>query len=383
MLIFQEEVEKLMSMIKDDLDEVYHFLNPLLSPGPAPIEGTSGRDIVLYAAGKTCDRIYHYLMSKGIKISAVCDKNKRGEFLDSGLEIISPQQLYQSYKHAWIVVCTFNYSVDAITELCLNNIPEKNILRATFTSNLAYFGKDEFYKNAQLYNGYKFAYERASDDISKSVVLDVLRKDMTGSHVLTKTSTLPGELEYFDFEFGEKEVFVQAGCYIGDTVEAFIQFRNNNVHDTIYTFECDDENYEISKKNLQQYSNVHMCKVGLWDKEEMHYFMSENNARSRMVDWAMGDETAIKVTTLDHFFEDKSELPTFIQLDIEGSEPQALLGAKDIIRKAKPKLAICVYHHQDHIYSIPKIIQDINPDYKRFRFVQAFDSLCDTILFVD
>ncbi len=214
-------------------------------------------------------------------------------------------------------------------------------------------------------------------------MLDVLKKDMTGSHLLTRTSKLPGEMEYFDFEFGEKEVFVQAGCYIGDTVEAFIKFRGSNPRDVIYTFEGDAGCYETAKENLKSYRNVYLYPLGLYDKVEHCYFSSKNSAFSRVADFPLNGESALAVTTLDHFFEDKPALPTFIQLDIEGSEPQALLGAQNILKKAKPKLAICVYHCQDHIYTLPRIIQKANPAYKRYRFVQAFDSLCDTILFVD
>lgn len=378
MLTFEEEIEKLKPLMDQDADEAYSFLSPLFS---APVK----KPVVLYAAGKTCERVYKYLLSKGINVSAVCDKNRRGEFLGSGLEIISPNELYQHYRNAWIVVCTFNYSVDAIAQLCESGIRECNILRATYSTNLAYFSKEEFFSTPSLYQGYQYAYDMASDDVGKRVVLDVLRKDMTGTHYLMKTSQLPSELEYFDFDFGESEVFVQAGCYIGDTVEDFIRFRRNNPRDIIYTFEGDTVNYEIAKKNLKKYPNVCLSKLGLWDKEDVLYFSDGRGPRSRVIGFSPDDGApSFQVTSLDHFFQDIPKLPTFIELDIEGSEPEALLGAKNILRSAKPKLAICVYHNQDHLYRIPKIIKEINPDYNRFRFVQTMDdSLSDTVLFVD
>ena len=378
MLTFEEEIERLKPLMDQDADEAYSFLTPLLT---APVE----KPVVLYAAGKTCERVYKYLLSKGVKVSAVCDRNKRGEFLDSGLSIISIEELCQNYRNAWIVVCTFNYSVDAIAELCECGIREKNILRATYSTNLAYFSKEEFLSNASLYQGYKYAYDLACDDTGKKVVLDVLRKDMTGTHHLTKTSQLPIEWEYFNFDFEEVEVFVQAGCFIGDTVEEFIKFRGNNPNDVIYTFEGDPINYEISKRNLEKYSNVYVSKLGLWDKDDILFFSSGRGPRSRVMGFSKDDDgPSLQVTSLDNFFQDKPHLPTFIELDIEGSEPEALLGAKEILRKAKPKLAICVYHDQDHLYKIPQIIQSANPDYKRFRFVQtADDALSDTVLVVD
>lgn len=378
MLSFEKEIEKLKPLMDQDTEEAYSFLAPLLT---ASVE----RPVVLYAAGRTCERVYHYLCEKGIRVSAVCDKGKRGEFLNSGLKIISPEELCRDYRDAWIVVCTFNYSVDAIAQLCESGIRERNILRATYSTNLAYFSKEEFFQNPDLYQGYQYAYNLACDDESKRVVLDVLRKDMTGTHRLKKTSKLSAECEYFDFEFADSEIFVQAGCYIGDTVEEFIKFRGNRPGDVIYTFEGDSMNYEIAKENLKKYPNVHLSKLGLWDKEDVLYFVDGRGPRSRVVGFSVDDRTpSFPVTSLDVFFRDKPSLPTFIELDIEGSEPEALLGSKEILRKAKPKLAICVYHDQDHLYRIPRIIQEINPAYQRFRFIQtADDALSDTVLFVD
>lgn len=380
MLTFEEEFKKLEPLIDQDTGKAYRFLEPLLIP---PHE----RAVVLYAAGKVCERIYKYLYKNGIQVSAICDKNQYGKkFLDSGLTIIHPDELYQRYRDAWIVVCTFYYSVDAIKGLCLGGIPEENIIRATYTSNNAYFTKEDFLNTPELYNGYKYAYELAIDDTSKRVVLDVLRKDLSGCYFLTKTSKLPEEMEYFDFHFDESEVFVQAGCYIGDTVESFIRFRNHNPNDVIYTFETDNVNYKKSKETLSKYPNVYLYQSGLWEKNDTLCFHNANDGTSRLsnIGWASGTESMVKVVSMDSFFADKPKLPTFIQLDIEGAEPQALLGAQNILKNAKPKLAICVYHCQDHIYKIPKIIQEINPDYKRFRFVQGIDrTLFDTILFAD
>lgn len=378
MLTFEVELEKLKPLVEQDAEDVYSFLTPVLN---APAE----KPVVLYAAGRTCERVYKYLRKKGILVSAICDKNKRGEFLDSGLTIISPDQLYKDYRNAWIIVCTFNYSVGAIAQLCECGIHEKNILRATYSTNLMYFSMEEFLENHDLYQGYKYAYDLACDDEGRGVVLDVLRKDMTGTHRLKKTSSLPIEQQYFDFEFGPAEVFVQAGCYIGDTVEEFIKFRGNNPKDMIYTFEVDRMNYEAAKRNLSKYPNVYVSQLGLWDKEDMLFFSDGQGPRSRVIEFSEDDRPpSFPVTALDTFFQDKPVLPTFIEFDIEGAEPEALLGAKGILQRAKPKLAICVYHNQDHLYRIPQIIKEANPEYSRFRFVQtADDALTDTILFAD
>jgi hypothetical protein len=58
------------------------------------------------------------------------------------------------------------------------------------------------------------------------------------------------------------------------------------------------------------------------------------------------------------------ELVTFIKMDIEGSEYNALIGAADTIKKYKPKLAISIYHKPEDIIEILKLLLNMNQDYK-------------------
>ncbi len=69
----------------------------------------------------------------------------------------------------------------------------------------------------------------------------------------------------------------------------------------------------------------------------------------------------IETGTID---EQCDKIPTFIKMDIEGAEYEALLGARKTISEHKPKLAISVYHKPEDIIELPKLILDLNPGYK-------------------
>ena len=58
--------------------------------------------------------------------------------------------------------------------------------------------------------------------------------------------------------------------------------------------------------------------------------------------------------------------PTFVKLDIEGAEPDALAGARETIRAHAPVVAVCVYHRQDHLWRLPLMLRDMRDDYAFF-----------------
>jgi hypothetical protein len=77
-----------------------------------------------------------------------------------------------------------------------------------------------------------------------------------------------------------------------------------------------------------------------------------------------------------------NEAPTWIKMDIEGSEPAALRGAEMSITRHAPLLSICVYHSQDHVWSIPNQIAKLRPDYRfylRPYVAESWDLVCYAI----
>ena len=62
----------------------------------------------------------------------------------------------------------------------------------------------------------------------------------------------------------------------------------------------------------------------------------------------------------------KDEYVTFIKMDIEGAERDALTGAADLIRRCRPDLAICVYHSVSDLWEIPLMIHEIEPSYRLY-----------------
>ena len=108
--------------------------------------------------------------------------------------------------------------------------------------------------------------------------------------------------------------------------------------------------------------------------EELHFQSGASGASKVSVD---GD-TCIKVDKLDHLLQ--GERVSFIKMDLEGSEYNALLGARETITKFAPKLAISVYHKKEDIWELPALILQMNEAYQ-FYFGHYSTAAAETVLY--
>jgi len=88
-------------------------------------------------------------------------------------------------------------------------------------------------------------------------------------------------------------------------------------------------------------------------------------------------DTSIKVDKLDNIID---SYVSFIKMDIEGAEQDAIEGAKKTIKKYHPRLAISAYHKADDIWKIPELILAIRSDYKIYlrHYTEGFT---ETVIF--
>ena len=179
---------------------------------------------------------------------------------------------------------------------------------------------------------------------------------------------------------GKNEVFVDAGCLNGDTSIAFVNWCKGN-YEWIYAFEP-DANSIINCKNTFKKNglkNISLINAGCWDKIEKLSFLPDTLGGSRIVE---DSDFTIDTISIDEALGGKRV--TFLKFDIEGAELKALIGARETIKKYKPRLAICIYHKPEDITDIALYILSLVPEYKlyirhatTYRFGTVLMAVCD------
>lgn len=185
---------------------------------------------------------------------------------------------------------------------------------------------------------------------------------------------------YFDssvFMPRENEIFVDAGAYQGETAIEFSKWCPT--YNKIYCFEPDSQNFHMLKTNLQtvDISNVECLNVGLSNESATLQFerSGDDGTGSHL---APDGSTTIQVNSLDNIL--NGQPVTYIKMDIEGAELDALEGAKETITKYTPRLAICIYHKPEDVYTIPLYLLSLVPDY-HFKIRHYSSYSYDTILY--
>jgi hypothetical protein len=117
--------------------------------------------------------------------------------------------------------------------------------------------------------------------------------------------------------------------------------------------------------------NIDIYNMGAWSKKDTLIFDTQASRNSKL----SSKGVPVEVTDLDSMLDTPI---TMIKMDIEGSELQALEGAKETIKKYSPKLYVCAYHRNEDLFALPQKILEINPNYKLYfrhsAYIPAWES---------
>ena len=287
------------------------------------------KKLVLYGTNVTGRTIAECLLEKGVEFYGFCGRRAK-EFPNGlmGKPVILPEYLFQSSDALYVIVSACE-SADEITNILKeNHFPEEQIL-------------------------FNFKPENMED------------------------------YQYFDFPslFRRGTALVDGGCLNCRTSYLFVDWCEGE-YSKIFAFEPDPISASICEENLsiKKIKNFHLIQAGLSDHEGEVMFRTGLYNCSHIVQEDSKEENivAIPVTTIDHTVGE--ETVGFIKMDIEGAEFDALHGAKGVIVRDKPLLAISAYHRIGDMLAIMDYLRGLVPEY-RFWLRHYSVGTADTVLY--
>lgn len=215
-----------------------------------------------------------------------------------------------------------------------------------------------------------------ADDFSREVYFSVIKYRM--SHNPKDVPLFSKHDQYFVKDIvplTDKEVFIDCGAFDGDTMKDFIKATGGNYQSIV----CFEPVEEFHKKLVKRGAgkNITAICAGVYKESTTLQFNAEAGKGSSISADAV-NTVSVPVRAIDDVPECKDA--TFIKMDVEGSELDALKGARQTILRNKPKLAICLYHKTKDYIEIPNWIHTLVPEYKLYVRHHSF-SINETVLY--
>lgn len=227
--------------------------------------------------------------------------------------------------------------------------------------------------------------ETLDDERSKETLLAVLSAILTGE--ATRLHPVIEADQYFclpQFSGAGHEVFVDAGAYVGDSMERFI-WSTGGAFSSIHAFEPGARQFSALKRRAERLSQewaleehaIKLNHAGLADHTG-YASSATSSGQMQSLTLAPADAEATAICTLDGYL--SGNRVTFIKADVEGMELALLRGAAETISRWKPKLAICVYHYPLDLLDAVHYISSLVPAY-RFALRHHSPQQMETVLY--
>ncbi len=313
------------------------------------------KPIVLYGMGNGADMIIEVLESLSLTFSDVfaSDGFVRGHSFH-GKKVLTFSQIKEKYDN-FIILMTFAVH----DEKTLSYVKEMSESYELYSPTVPIAGTGLFTIDYLREHEAEFdrSYSLLCDGKSRSDFIDVLNFKISGKPEYLFNCQSAKESLYKDIlRLSDDEVIVDLGAYDGDTIREFLTVTENR-YKKIYAFEPDEKNFRKLCSKTEALENIERHNLGAWDKKETLFFAKKKGRNSHE------DPNGILVcfNSVDNVIDDAV---TFLKMDIEGSEMNALEGARKTIERHHPKLYVCAYHRNEDMFALPQKIHELHGGYK-------------------
>lgn len=330
----------------------------------------SGKSIYLYGAGSFGKETCYFLKENGIEICGFLDirADEIKEYCGKPVYSLTDPVLKAEKEEALILF-----------SIVMDKDRRKMVMEEIKGAGFHHIEEAQFYRSIQIVpddldtdegpadyyirrrNGIQKAYGLLEDEKSRAVYIANIKahflKDYSGC---AQWEEAMGE-QYFPPDLipaSRYSRFVDCGGFTGDTVKALLD-KIGNIKE-IVVFEPDMENFKklaaYCRESRREEIICFPCAVA--DRTDFLHFSAARGSGSISEN---GASTVLGIS-LDEAL--ACFAPTFIKMDIEGAEVRALRGAKRLICEHVPDLAVCVYHHTNHLWDVMLLLKSWDLGYQ-------------------
>ena len=330
------------------------------------------RPVLLYGMGNGAQKILAKCQREGIQVADVfaSDGFVRGQQF-AGFKVKSFYQVCLEYPEA-LILAAFGTADPEV----LARIAAMEQAYAVLAPDLALFGESR--SILSFGDELEEAYELYEPD-SRAVYINLLNFKITGKLSYLRAATSRKAEAYALLQLHGEEVYVDAGAYDGDTIREFLAHlppvpEGEARYRRIIAIEPGPRNYRKLKGWAENSGlpDLELVNAALFNEAADLPF---NDKIGRGAYLTAQGRRMVPVQRLDDLIR---EPVTLLKMDVEGVEKEAMEGCRRILRQDKPRLIISAYHRSGDIVTLPRVVKNLNPDYRialrQHPYIPAWDT---------
>lgn len=332
------------------------------------------RPILIYGMGDGAEKLLRVFAEKGIRIAGIfaSDDFVRGHSF-AGFRVLRLSEAIEQFGEQIVIVLGF-----------ASQRPELLARFTTLDAQFPFYAPDvpvcgnglfdRAYAKAHR-NELEQTYTLLADEPSRKAFAAVTAFKLFGKiGYLQACETSKAEI-FSLLSPGPQEHFADLGAYNGDTIRELLHYTDGSFA-SITTMEPDRRNFRklqaYAEKALSGQGHVTLVSAGAWCCDEEQVFAAKAGRNSRL----SKDGIPTQMRALDSVLQGAP--CTFLKLDVEGAELNALAGARDTITRFHPKINCAVYHRTEDLFRLPLYLHENWPGYRLYLrhhpYVPAWDT---------
>lgn len=328
--------------------------------------------IIMYGTGNGADKVLDKLSQLHISISGVTASSS---FVRNrtfrGFQVMPISYFEEKYENFTIIV-TFGTQIPDVMEN-IYNLSSKHRVLVPCVPVIGTEIFDETFLKAHE-KEINLAYSLMADDFSKEIFSGYVNFLYGGELSVLKDITTSEEEAFHNIlKLSENETYVDIGAYRGDTVDTFLDYCGGTYTEIICA-EPDAKTFTKLTEHCKNLQNFKAFNVAVTDTDGEVGFSQVHGRQS-----AVGGDKITPSFTLNTLC--KGATPSYIKIDSEGCEYSILSHGASILKDFAPKLNVALYHKSEDIFTLPILINQINPEYKIYLRHHPYIPAWDTLLY--